>query len=62
MKKTNHKINVIKQIEDAVNIVGNHPNQNPDRVFYILSMICIVLKIHLMKFSVFLNWNRRIFV
>jgi len=33
MKKTNHKINVIKQIEDAVNIVGNHPNQNPDRVF-----------------------------
>ena len=33
MKKTNHKINVIKQIEDAVNIVGNHPHQNPDRVF-----------------------------
>ena len=33
MKKTNHKINVIKQIKDAVNIVGNHPNQNPDRVF-----------------------------
>ena len=33
MKKASHKINVIKQIEDAVNIVGNHPHQNPDRVF-----------------------------
>ena len=60
MKKANHKINVIKQIEDAVNIVGNHPHQNPDRVFLYINYD--ILKIHLMKFSVFLNWNRRIFV
>ena len=33
MKKVSHKINVIKQIEKTVDIVGNHPNQNPDRVF-----------------------------
>jgi len=33
MKKVSHKINVIKQIENTVDIVGNHPNQNPDRVF-----------------------------
>ena len=33
MEKVSHKINVIKQIENTVDIVGNHPNQNPDRVF-----------------------------
>ena len=33
MKKVSHKINVIKQIENTVDIVGNHPNQNSDRVF-----------------------------